>query len=140
MFDGKKAQGFGGLGSSKKTISIFLGLVFLAFGLIPVLYEYKLIGFTIPTVPQIVLWVLGVVGGVLLLMDALRESQEMVNKGLMIPTLILGLVLLAFSVVPLLNQFGLISFALPAIGSTIVYILFAIAGLLLIVGGLAMPF
>ena len=127
---------FAGTGEGRKAIGLILGLIFIVLGGLPLLNRFGVIGFSLPTIPEIVLWVLGAIGGLVLLFDALKEGQEM-ERGLMLPTLILGLVLLAISLIPLLGQFGVIGFALPAIGQMIIDILFAIAGILLIIGAFA---
>jgi len=126
---------FGGMGEGRKYIGVILGLIFLALGGIPLLNSFGVIGFSLPGMPQTVLWVLGVIGGILLLIDAMKEGQ--MRQGLMITSLILALALLAISVIPLLNQFGVIGFALPAIGETIISVLFAVAGIMLMIGAFA---
>jgi hypothetical protein len=132
---GKKAQ----LGNGRKIIGSVLGIIFLAIGVIPLLNQFKVVSFVLPAIPMIVLWVLGVVGGVVLLIDGLKEGADFgLAKGLMIPTLIVSIALLAISVVPLLNMFGVISFALPYIGQIVMDILFAAAGVLLIIDAFAM--
>jgi hypothetical protein len=127
---------FGATGGARKPVGIILGLIFMAFGILPLLKTYNIISFSLPGFPQLVLWVLGVVGGILMLYDAIKEGQEM-HKKLMIPTLVLALILLAFSIVPILNMFNVVSFALPVLGATIIEVLFALSGLLLIIGAFA---
>jgi len=126
---------FGGTGEGRKYFGLILGLIFLALGVIPLLNQFGIIAFSLPTIPQMVLWILGVIGGILLLIDAMKEGQF--RQGLMIVSLILALALLVISVIPLLGTFGVISFALPAIGKTIIDVLFAVAGIMLIIGAFA---
>jgi len=115
----------------RKIISLLLGLGFLALGTIPLLNKFNVIGFTLPALPMLAIWVLCVAGGVFLLVDAIAEQSE--NALRMISALV-GIVVLAIGVVPLLNQFNVISFQLPFVGQIIDF-LFVAAGLLLVIGG-----
>lgn len=54
------------------TVSLLIGLVFLALGIIPLLNQYGYIPFTIPDFPAIVYNILFIVGGLLLLVDWYR--------------------------------------------------------------------
>ena len=128
------------LGQARKIIGSVLGLLFLAIGVIPLLNQFKVISFMLPAITMMVLWILGVIGGVVLLYDGFKEGTEFgLAKGLMIPTLIVAVAVLAVSLIPLLNTFGVLSFALPPIGQTIIDVLFSVAGLLLIVDAFVMP-
>ena len=122
-----------GTGSGRKTVGVILGLIFIALGVIPLLNSFGIISFSLPGMPQLVLWILGVVGGILMLYDAVKEGEQM-HKQLMIPTLIVALVLLAFSIVPILNMFNILAFTLPALGATIIDVLFGVSGLMIIIG------
>jgi len=132
---GKKAQ----LGNGRKIIGSILGIIFLVLGGVPLLNQFKVIGFSLPAVPMIVLWVLGAISGVILVFDGIKEGSESgLPKSLMLPTLIVAIALLVISVIPLLNMFNVVSFTLPAIGQIIIDALFAAAGLLLIIDAFAM--
>ncbi|MDP7141068.1 MAG: hypothetical protein QF362_02110 [Candidatus Woesearchaeota archaeon] len=127
LLSNKKAQ----MMSPRKIISWLLGLGFLALGLIPLLNKFNVIGFTLPAVPMLAIWILCVASGIFLLIDAIKEGME---NALRIVTALVGIVILAIGTIPLLNQFNVISFQLPAIGQIIDF-LFVGAGLLLIIGG-----
>ena len=118
---------------SRKHISAVLGLIFLALGGIPLLNTFGVIGFTIPFGLGIGLWILAVVGGLFLLIDALKEQQE-ARHALSMPTAVIGLVILAFGLIPLLQMFGVIAFGLPGFVMTIADFLFVAAGVLLLIG------
>tara|TARA_Y100000310_G_scaffold144031_1_gene143358 strand:+ start:1334 stop:1735 length:402 start_codon:yes stop_codon:yes gene_type:complete len=126
LFFNKRAQM-----DPRKIVSLLLGFGFLALGVIPLLNKFNVIGFTIPAVPMLAIWVLCVAGGVFLIIDAVKEGME---AALRIVTAIVGIVVLAIGIIPLLNQFSVISFQLPAIGQIIDF-LFVGAGILLIIGG-----
>ena len=50
LLSGKTGQGMM-MGGPRKPISLIMGLVFLAFGGIPLLNQFGLVGFTIPVLP-----------------------------------------------------------------------------------------
>ena len=118
---------------ARKAISAILGLIFLALGGIPLLEQFGVIGFGIPFGLGIGLWILAVAGGLFLLIDALKEQQE-ARHALSMPTAIVGLVVLAFGLIPLLEMFGVIAFGLPGFVMVIADFVFVAAGILLLIG------
>ncbi|MBI3036487.1 hypothetical protein HYY73_01870 [Candidatus Woesearchaeota archaeon] len=133
---GKKGQGMM-MGGPRKPISLVLGLVFFAFGLIPLLNQFKVIGFTIPALPSLVLYVLSIIGAVILLWDAISENMAMMGFAQMarMATFVVALVLLAIGLIPLLHSMGTIGFTLPALAGIIINVLYVLTGGLLIYGG-----
>lgn len=134
-FFGKKGQMMGG---PRKPISLVLGLVFLAFGLIPLLNQFGIIGFAIPPLPKIILYVLSVVGAVILLWDAISEGMTAMMgfpQMIRMATFVMAVVLLAIGLIPLLNSFGVIGFSLPTLAAIIVNVLYVVTGALLLYGG-----
>jgi|SRR3989338_3595772 len=130
----------GGMGGPRQPISLLLGLIFLAFGVIPMLNSFGVIGFTIPIVPTgILLWAIALVGGVVLLWDALSEKMAVAGIGIesqmRMANIIVALVLLAIGIIPILNNFGVIGFNLPEFADIIRHSLFIIVGVLLLYGG-----
>lgn len=119
--------------AARKGISAILGLVFLALGLIPLLNLFGVIAWTIPAVAGMVLWVLAVLGGLFLLIDALKEQQE-ARHALSVPSGIIGLVVLALGLIPLLGTFGVIAWGLPAFVFLATDFIFVAAGLFLLIG------
>ena len=119
----------------RKAISAILGLIFLALGGIPLLNQFDVIGFAIPFGLGIGLWILAVAGGIFLLLDALQEQQEM-RHALSMPTAIVGLVVLALGLIPLLEMFQVIAFGLPPFIFVISEFLFVAAGILLLIGAM----
>ena len=61
-----------GMSSPRKMISFLLGFVCIIFGGIPLLFQMKVIGFTLPVLPNLLLWILGLAGG-------LKEIEPMVG-------------------------------------------------------------
>ena len=54
------------------TVSLLVGLVFLALGVIPLLNQYGYIPFTIPDFPAMAYNILFIIGGLLLFIDCFR--------------------------------------------------------------------
>jgi hypothetical protein len=130
----KKAQGMGG--GPRKPISLLLGVVFIALGIVPLVSPF---GLTLPIVPQgIVLWIVATVGGLILLWDAMSEGMMAIGITAQVRMLSIvgGLVLLAVGLIPLLAGLGVIGFGLPAFAEVIIQVLFAVDGFLLLYGGM----
>ncbi len=121
----------------RKPISLVMGLVFLAFGGIPLLNQMKVVSFSIPVLPQAILYGLSVAGAVFLLWDAISENMAMMGFPQMIrmATFVMALVLLAIGLIPLLHSMGTIGFALPEFAAIVVDTLYVVTGFLLIYGG-----
>ena len=114
--------------SMRKTISIVLGLLFIALGVLP------LLSFPIPSIAGIVLWILAIIGGLVLLVDGYIEHQEM-RAMLSTPSYLIGLLLIVLGLVPLLASLGVITFAIPGILMLILDFVFIAGGLFLLIGG-----
>ena len=128
----------GGMGGPRKPISLLVGLLFVALGLIPLLFSFGVIGFDLPiSIAGIILWVLSVVGGVILLWDAIGENMQIMGIGqqLRMASIAGGLLLLAVGLIPILNQFGVIGFSIPEFADIIKNVLFVVFGGLLLYGG-----
>lgn len=125
------------MGGPRKPISLLLGIAFLILGVIPLLNSMGLIGLNVPTPVGMILWVLSIIAGIFLLWDALSENMSMMGLGQQIRmiTFIAAPIVLAIGVIPILNGLGVVGFALPAFGETIIQVLFIIIGVLLLYGG-----
>ena len=111
-------------------ISLILGFITTAFGLIPLLHSFGWIGFNLPfTVAGTILCILLVVGGIFLLFDS---AHEMHLKWI---SIILGLVLVALGGLTLLFKFGVIGFDLSGILAVDI-----IKNIILIAGGIFLIF
>ena len=139
ILSGKKGFiGGMGMGGPRKPISLVMGLVFLAFGLLPILHSLGKIGFTISGIPQIVLHILSIAGAVFLLWDAISEGMTAMMgfpQMVRMATFGMAIVLLAVGLIPLLNGMGIIEFALPSLATIVINSLYAVTGLLLLYGG-----
>ncbi len=133
----KKAFFGPGVGGPRKPISLVLGLAFVILGVIPLLNYFGVIGFSIPAITGIILWILSVVGGVILLWDAIDENMAIMGFGQQVrmASVVGGLVLLAVGIIPILNTFGIIGFTIPAVAAIIQNVLFALFGALILYGG-----
>src|SRR3989338_7277952 len=126
MFN-KKAQLMMG---PRKWISLILGILLTILGVIPLLKSFNVIGFGLPALPGLVLWILFVAGGIWLFVDATSEGT--LQSYIMWPSVIVGIVVLGLGIIPILGQLGVITYQLPAIASIISDIITTLAGLLLI--------
>ncbi len=125
-----------GMMGGRKIISFLLGLIMLALGAIPLLNQFKVIGFTLPALPNLVLWILGLAGGIFLIIDGFHERMSMgLGKSVMWISILLGIVMFLFGLIPILNSLGFIAFTLPTIASIVINVLFALSGILLFIGG-----
>ena len=125
-----------GMGSSgRQGISLILGFIFLFLGVIPLLFQFGVLDFTIPALPGMVLWILATIGGVILLWDAMIENMPMGAESILrMASLIAGLIVLVIGLIPLLHNFGWIAFTLPYIAEIINNGLFVVVGALLLYG------
>lgn len=121
-------------GAGRKIFSVILGLLFLALGGIPLLNNLKVISFQLPTIPMIVFWILALLGAIVLIIDGFSESRFGFGAPKVVGALsiILALVLVFYG----LGSFGILPFAIPEIGIIVINILFVIAGLFLLIGGI----
>lgn len=133
-FFGKKAQMMG----PRKPISLILGLAFLAIGGIPLLKSMHVISLVIPPIPAIILQVLGIVGAIILLWDAMAEGMtammgfpQMVRMATFIVAIVSG----AIGLIPILYSLKIIGFPLPDMVGTILNVLYILTGFLLLYGG-----
>jgi hypothetical protein len=117
--------------TSRNWISFVMGLMLLVVGGVPLLFVYKVIGFTIPSLPALVFKLLAIVGGGLLLIDATKETVHG-RKVYMWLSILFGVPILALGLIPLLNQYNVISFEV-AVTELISNIIAAGAGIVLIV-------
>ncbi len=130
MFINKKAQMMNG----RKILSFVLGIILLAVGIIPMLNGFGVIGFSIPSIPLTILWVLALVGALFLIIDGFKEMQGMgFQKMEMLGSMITAIVIIVLG----LAHFGVFSLNLGNVARTILNILLTIGGILLILGGFA---
>lgn len=136
LFVSKKAQGMM-MGGPRKPISLVMGLVFLAFGGLPLLNTFGIVGFSIPPLPNTILHILSIAGAVFLLWDAISENMAMMGLPQMIrmATFVMALVLLAVGLIPLLHGMGTIDFNIPDLAQIIMNALYVVTGGLLLYGG-----
>lgn len=132
----KKAQGMM-MGGPRKPLSLISGFVFLALGLIPLLNSWGVIGFSFSLPLGIIFWIVALVGGIILLWDAIGENMAVMGmqQQVRIATAIVGLVMLAIGLIPILNGMGAIAFNIPPMAEMIKNILFTVVGALLLYGG-----
>jgi hypothetical protein len=115
-----------------KVFSAILGILFIAMGLIPLLHSMNVIGFSIPTIPGIVIWILAFIGAIMLVIDGFKELVH--GFGIAKLMSILSILMAAFLIVYGLAFFSILPFTLPALGVMIINIVFIVAGILMILG------
>jgi len=118
--------------------SLIAGLILCTLGSIPLLSQYGVINSPLPEsltglLTNIALYIISA-GGVYLLIDAFLEWGEKIAW----VTLVLSFVVLAIGIVPLLNQFKIISFNLGPLSMTAYYIVFVLEGIFLVIAAFAM--
>ena len=120
----------------KGRISILVGILVTALGLVPLLNAWGVIGFNWPEVvlniiPGVAIWALPALA-LFLFADAVDEDDT-----IRVVTVILGLVFLVFGAVHILNKFGVIGFGVNL--SDVVYqVAFVVEGLFLTIATFAM--
>ncbi|MBW2999135.1 hypothetical protein KY339_00555 [Candidatus Woesearchaeota archaeon] len=108
--------------------SLIIGLILLALGLIPLLNNWGVIAFVLPAflsnvIAAIALWIIAG-GGLYLVIDTFLEW----GNPMAWLSFIVGIVVLAVGLIPLLNSFGVIGFNIPFLSVTVYNIIFVIEG------------
>ena len=132
------SKGQMGMMGPRKPISLVLGLAFLAIGGIPLLNQMHAISFTIPPLPAIILQILGIIGAVILLWDAMAEGMTAMMgfpQMVRMTTFVVAVAIGAIGLIPVLHSIGTIGFQLPVLAETILNVLYILTGFLLLYGG-----
>ena len=126
--------------SPRDTISAVIGLILLAFGVIPLLNSLKMISWNLPSfllkMPiEILVWVVAI-AGFYILIDGFIEPPMHIFHWLLI---IAGLIMMVIGLIPILHSFGTIGFTIPGMDSLIIYwVIIGIEGLGLVIAGTTM--
>lgn len=126
--------------SPRDTISFVLGLILLAFGLIPLLNKMAMIkwnlpGFLINMPTGVLVWVVAL-AGFYILIDGFIEPPMHIFHWLLI---IAGLIMMVIGLIPILHSFGTIGFTIPGMDSLIIYwVIIGLEGLGLVIAGTTM--
>jgi hypothetical protein len=125
--------------NGKSLVSFILGLIIIALGGIPLLNQWNIIGFGLPDfltgiVSSVILWIIAG-SGLYLLIESFMQGLD---SGMGKTALIAGIIVLALGLVPLLNELGVISFAVPFLSWMLFQIIFVIEGILMIIGAFNM--
>ncbi|MCX6706958.1 MAG: hypothetical protein NT001_02345, partial [Candidatus Woesearchaeota archaeon] len=108
--------------SPRDTISCILGLILLAFGVIPLLSTLKMISWNLPSfltnLPTgVLIWVVAI-AGFYILIDGFIEPPMHIFHWLLI---FAGLIMMVIGLIPILHSFGTIGFTIPGMDSLIIY-------------------
>jgi len=126
--------------SGRDWISFFVGLVLFLVGFIPLLKQFKVLGFGLPIflnslMAQIFFWIIAI-AGVYIIIDGLIEPA---GHSLHIFLMILGFLFIIVGLIPILNKFGVISLNLSFLANLVVYnSIITIEGLMLMTAGFTM--
>ncbi len=122
----------------RDTVSFFVGLILLAFGLIPLLVKFGILGWTLPgfiaNLPfSIAIWVIAIFG-LYIVMDGFIEPPA---HSLHIILIVAGLVLFIIGLLPILHNFGVLGMSFGFLDNLILYMsVITLEGILLMIGGL----
>lgn len=122
----------------RDTISFFVGLLILAYGIVPVLNKFGVIGFNWPGalggLPfSIAMWIIAVAGAYVLMDGFIEPPQHSLHWMLILA----GIVLFVAGLIPILHAFKVIGLSLSFLDNLLVYyIIISLEGLLLVIGGL----
>ncbi len=124
----------------RDTMSFFIGLFVAVVGLFPLLKQWGLIGFSLPFIENIgaemFIWLVAIFGAYVLIDGLIEPPMHSLHWVLIIA----GGVMMLTGLLPLLNNFGLISLSLDFLTSNVMIyrILLSLEGISLVIGGLTM--
>ncbi len=122
----------------RDTISFFVGLFIAAFGILPLLMQFGVVGWALPSflggLPfAIAVWVIAV-AGLYVVIDGFIEPPAHNLHWFLIAA---GVLLFLVGLLPILHTFGVIGLSFGFLDNLVLYhAIITIEGLLLIVGGL----
>lgn len=123
--------------SAKHWISILIGLLLMALGILPLLSQLGIIGLAFDTwigkIASIFAYIIAA-GGLYLIIDSFHEIGSMAPTLGWI-TLIVGVIVLAFGIIQALHSFGTISWQIPTLPEVVYYAIFIFEGILLFIAG-----
>ena len=132
LLDNKKGRVFT---APRDTISFFVGIILAAFGVLPLLFKWSVIKFQIPLLNNlavsVLVWIVAI-AGLYVVIDGFIEPPAYSLHWILI---LVGLILAAVGIIPILHNIGVIGFTLP-FDDMIYRIIITIEGVLLVIGGL----
>lgn len=123
--------------SAKHWISILIGLLLMALGILPLLSKLGIIGMAFDTWLGKIAVVFAYIvagAGLYLIIDSFHEIGSMAPTIGWI-TLITGLLVLALGIIQALHSFGTISWQIPTLPDAVYYAIFIFEGILLFIAG-----
>jgi len=113
----------------KSLMSLILGIVIGGIGLIPILNKLNMITWTLPDIPETILLVLLIIGGVYLVIDGFLEVAMTPAMGW--TSILGGIVVAVMSILKILGKYVTL---LAFLEGTILSIIMLIVGFLLFIG------
>lgn len=126
--------------SPRDTLSFVIGLILLAFGIIPLLNKFGAIGWNLPgflvNMPVgVLVWIVAV-AGLYILIDGFIEPPMHIFHWLLI---LAGLIMMVIGLIPILHSFGTIGFTIPGMDNLVLYwVLITLEGFGLALAGTTM--
>jgi hypothetical protein len=123
----------------KNLLSLILGVILLALGMIPLLNSWKVIPFGLPAflvvlVSQIFIYLIAA-GALWLLVDGFHEGTYTPQGKAAIGV---GFVVFLIGIINILNKFKVIPFGIPFLTPVVYSVIFAIEGILLVYAAFTM--
>lgn len=122
----------------RDTISFVIGLFLFAFGLVPLLVKFGVVGWKLPSfltnLPfQVAVWIIAI-AGLYVVVDGFIEPPAHNLHWILI---VAGIVLFSIGLLPILHNFGVIGMSFGFLNNLIIYqSIITLEGLLLMIGGL----
>lgn len=116
---------------SKSLLSLLIGASLIILGIIPLLNLLGIIGFGLPEFPQVLLQLFLGISGFYLIIDGFMVIT--MHPVLTITDILVGLAVASMGMLPLVNNLTGMIISLTFLNGIIVYICFALAGILLII-------
>lgn len=113
----------------KSTISFVLGLLLFILGIVPLMNKVKMITWTIPNIPEIVMLLLLLGGSVYVIIDGFMEVPMIPSMGWL--SIVTGITVSTLSILKLLGKTIGVLILVQGLG---INVLFTIVGFLLIIG------
>jgi len=119
----------------KDWMSFFMGLVVAATGLVPILNKYEIIGFNLPLSLKILQYLVAAAGFYLIINSIIEITN---SNSIGWTSFFIAAVIMITALLPILNEFGVISFTIPFMKDMVYQVLFVIEGIFLIIAAFAM--
>ena len=112
---------------ARKNIGLMLGIVILVIGAVGVLGKIGIFSFNVSLPLNIMAWILAG-GGLYLIIESATEIGSRRTIAMLV-----ALVVLLLTLIPILNQLGIIAFSIPGLSLIVYHVLLVVEGFFLVV-------